>query len=89
VQAIHDELSARARREYVQATIQALTMAAPGRVDEAFALLHRACDERDGVLMYSRSYPAFRLLQNDPRMAEIYRRIGFPSVPRASPETTR
>jgi TolB-like protein/tetratricopeptide (TPR) repeat protein len=88
VQAIHDELSARARREYVQATIQALTMAALGRVDEAFALLHRACDERDGVLMYSRRYPAFRLLQNDPRMAEIYQRIGFPSVPRASPQPT-
>jgi serine/threonine protein kinase/tetratricopeptide (TPR) repeat protein len=78
VQAIHDELAARARRDYVQTTMLALTTASLGRLDEAFALLHRACDERDGVLMYSRSYPAFRLLQTDPRMTEIYRRIGFP-----------
>jgi serine/threonine-protein kinase len=78
VQAIHDELTARARRDYVQPTMLALTTASLGRVEEAFALLERACDERDGVLMYSRSYPALRLLQTDPRMAGIYRRIGFP-----------
>jgi len=56
----------------------ALTTASVGRLEEAFALLHRACDERDGVLMYARTYPAFRPLQTDPRMTEIYRRIGFP-----------
>jgi tetratricopeptide (TPR) repeat protein len=78
VQAIHDELTARARREYVQPTMLALTTASLGQMEEAFALLERACDERDGVLMYSRSYPAPRLLQTDPRMAGIYRRIGFP-----------
>jgi eukaryotic-like serine/threonine-protein kinase len=80
VEAIHDELTARSRREYVQPTMLALTTAALGWFEEAFALLHRACDERDGVLMYSRSYPAFRLFQTDPRMTEIYRRIGFPGV---------
>ena len=78
VEAIHDELRARARREYIQPTILSLTMAALGRLEEAFALLQRGCDEHDGVLMYARSYPAFRLFQTDPRMAEIYRRIGFP-----------
>jgi len=77
-QAIHDELTARARREYVQPSMLALTTASVGRLEEAFALLHRACDERDGVLMYARTYPAFRPLQTDPRMTEIYRRIGFP-----------
>ena len=80
VQAIHDELTARARHEYVQTTMLALTTASLGRLEEAFALLHRACDERDGVLMYSRSYPAFRQLQTDPRMTEVYRRIGFPGL---------
>jgi len=80
VEAIHDELTARSRREYVQPTMLALTTAALGWFEEAFALLHRACDERDGVLMYSRRYPAFRLFQTDPRMTEIYRRIGFPGV---------
>ncbi len=80
VRAIHDELTARARREYVQPTILAITTASLGRLEEAFLLLHRACDEHDGVLMYSRSYPGLRLLQSDQRMAEIYRRIGFPGV---------
>jgi hypothetical protein len=50
----------------------------PASLADALALLHRACDERDGVLMYARTYPAFRSLQTDPRMTEIYRRIGFP-----------
>ncbi len=79
-QAIHDELTARARRDYVQPSMLALTTASVGRMEDAFALLHRACDERDGVLMYARTYPAFRRLQADPRMAAIYRRIGFPGA---------
>jgi eukaryotic-like serine/threonine-protein kinase len=80
VQAIHDELAARARREYVQTSMLALTTASLGRLDEAFALLNRACDERDGVLMYCRGYPALGPLQGDPRMSDIYRRIGFPGA---------
>ena len=76
--AIHDELVARSRREYVQSAVLSMTAATIGRMEEAFALLHRACEERDGVLMYSRAYPAFAGLQNDPRMAEVYRRVGFP-----------
>ena len=79
-EALHDELAARARREYVQASMLALATAAAGRVDEAFALLNRACDDRDGILMFSKRFPAFALLQKDPRMAEIYRRIGFPET---------
>jgi serine/threonine-protein kinase len=80
VEAIHDELRARARREYVQTAVLSITSAVLGRFDEAFTLLHRACDERDGVLMYSRAFPAFEGLQNDPRMGEIYRRIGLPGA---------
>ncbi len=77
-EAIHDELRARARREYVQTGVLSITSAVLGRLDEAFALLDRACDERDGIMIYSRAYPAFRALQSDPRMLQIYRRIGFP-----------
>jgi serine/threonine-protein kinase len=80
VEAIHDELRARSRREYVQTAVLSITSAVLGRFDEAFTLLHRACDERDGVLMYSRAFPAFEGLQNDPRMGEIYRRIGLPGA---------
>lgn len=77
-------LAARARREYVQGTWLAASSAALGRMDEAFALLERACDEHDGILVYSRRYPFFALFQSDPRMDQIYRRIGFPHAPTAA-----
>src|SRR5437667_243376 len=78
VAAIRDELTARARREYVQHTMLAILSAALGRLDEAFELLERACDDRDGILVYSRRYPFFSAFQHDPRMERIYRRIGLP-----------
>jgi serine/threonine-protein kinase len=78
VLAIYEELSARARREYVQASTLAVAAAAAGRVDEAFQLLDRACEDRDSILVYSKRHPGYSLLQSDPRMAQIHRRIGFP-----------
>jgi serine/threonine-protein kinase len=76
-EAIYDELIARSRREYVQSTVIAIVVAAIGRMDEAFKLLHRACEERDSVLVYSRAYPGYKPLQQDPRMAEIIARVGL------------
>jgi hypothetical protein len=73
-------LLARARGEYVQSSTLAITMASLGRVDAAFEFLDRACDEHDGILVYSKRYPFFSLLQNDPRMQRVYRRIGFPET---------
>ena len=80
VEAIHDELVARARREYLQSTVLAIVAASLGRMDETFDLLDRASDEHDGILVYSKRYPFFRRLQADPRMEQIYRRIGFPDT---------
>ena len=81
VEAIRDELLARARREHVQSSVLAIVAASLGRMDDTFELLERACDEHDGILVYSKRYPFFRLLQNDPRMERIYRRMGFPETP--------
>jgi serine/threonine-protein kinase len=78
VQAIRQELVARARREYVQSTILAILAAAAAEMDDAFALLDRGCDEHDGILVYAKRYPFFHLLQTDPRMERVYRRLGFP-----------
>jgi len=80
VEAIWDELVARARREHLQPTVLAIVAASLGRMDETFDLLDRACDEHDGILVYSKRYPFFKLLQADPRMERIYRRIGFPDA---------
>jgi serine/threonine-protein kinase len=78
VQALRDELTARACREHVQRVWLGTLSAALGRMDEAFELLDQACEERDGILPYAKRYPFFALLQRDPRMERIYRRIGLP-----------
>ena len=80
VDAISDELLARARREYVQSSTLAIIAASLGRMDVAFECLDRACDEHDGILVYSKRYPFFTLLQSDPRMERIYRRMGLPDT---------
>ena len=77
VQAIYEELSARARSGYLQKSTLAVAAAVAGHLDEAFDLLARACDDRDSILIYSKRHLGFRFLQNDPRMAAIHRRIGF------------
>jgi serine/threonine-protein kinase len=78
VEAISDELNARARREFVQSTPLAIVAASLGRVDHAFEVLERACVEHDGILVYSKRYPFLRLLQTDPRIERIHRCVGFP-----------
>src|SRR5206468_201350 len=80
VDAISDELLARAWREYVQSSTLAIVAASLGRMDVAFEFMERAWDEHAGILVYSRRYPFFRLLQSDPRMERVYRRIGFPET---------
>jgi serine/threonine protein kinase/Tfp pilus assembly protein PilF len=78
VEAICEELTARARREYVQTSALAVAAAVAGRLDEAFQLMERACDDRDSILVYSKRHPAFGPLRGDPRMTKILQRIGFP-----------
>jgi eukaryotic-like serine/threonine-protein kinase len=78
VRAIYEELSARARGEFIQKSTLAVAAAAAGQVDEAFRLIGQACDDRDYLLLWAKRHPGFSLLQVDPRMAEVYRRIGFP-----------
>jgi serine/threonine-protein kinase len=80
VQAIYEELSARSRGGYIQKSTLGMAAAAAGRVDEAFELLKHACDDRDYILIFSKRHLGFTALQADPRMAEIHRRIGFPTT---------
>jgi len=78
VMVLFEELTARARREYVPKSTLANLAIQAGRRDEAFGLLESACDDHDYVLIYSKRHIGFRALQADPRMADIYRRVGFP-----------
>lgn len=77
VQQVFDELTVRARREYVPKSALAVVAAATGRSDEAFQLLAQACDDHDYVLIYAKRHPGFSVLQSDPRIEAIYERVGF------------
>ena len=77
-EAIHRELTERASREHVQPTPLAMVAASLGRMDEAYAQVERALEERDAYLLFSLSpWPNFAELQSDPAWADVRRRLGL------------
>ena len=71
------ELEERSRREYVSWTFLALLYAALGRMDEAYAVLDRALEERDGLILCLKFWPTLDLVRDDPRFEELLERVGF------------
>ncbi|MGB8510758.1 MAG: protein kinase [Pyrinomonadaceae bacterium] len=51
--------------------------------DHAFAWLNRACDEHFAAMIYLTVDPAFNVLRQDARFAELARRLNLPSPPPA------
>ena len=74
--AVCDELSARAAHEDVPAFHMATAYAAVGRMDEAFAVLDKGCDDRDPTVFTLRSLEP-DLFWDDPRFARICTRVGI------------
>lgn len=50
-----------------------------GEIDRAFELLERAIEQKDTVLIWANVDPRFNKIRDDPRFAEILRRIAIPS----------
>jgi len=76
---MHNEALALSAQSYVTRAGLAVSAAAIGDMDLAIALAHEACDERDPVLVIlSRTCPAGSRLRQDPRFAEIGRRLALP-----------
>ena len=65
-------------REYVISSFIARIYAALGKRDEAFALLEKALEEREYTAPRLNVDPAFDSLRDDPRFADLMRRVGLP-----------
>ncbi len=77
---LYAELSARAEHEYVQPAMASFAAAKVLGVDEGLALLRRAVEERDPVILtLVRSWPPMAVLQADPRFYEIVRPLNLPN----------
>jgi TolB-like protein len=64
---------------YSRALWCAMIHALLGGRDQAFEWLNRACEAREPALIYLRLFPDFESLHEDPRFADLLRRIGLPS----------
>jgi DNA-binding winged helix-turn-helix (wHTH) protein/TolB-like protein/Tfp pilus assembly protein PilF len=75
---ILEELTQRSKRKYLSPSVIAVLHAALGQRDQAFALLDKAYDERDTLLLLLKVEPMFDPLRSDPRFTVLLRRVGFP-----------
>ena len=75
---IIDELKKLSERKHVSPSVLAAIYAALGDKNQAFALLNKAFDERDFVMVMLKTEPMFDPLRSDPRFAELVRRVGLP-----------
>jgi hypothetical protein len=52
--------------------------AALGEKDQAFEWLHKACDERDPLVVFLKVDPTLDNLRIDPRFAQVLKDMGLP-----------
>ena len=72
-----DELNEQARHRYVSAYNMSRVYAASGDTELAFASLERAYQERNPDLIEVRAEPVFDRIREDPRFADLLRRVGW------------
>jgi serine/threonine-protein kinase len=65
------------RQHYVRAEVLATGYAAVGQLDKAFASLERAFQARSAGLIYLHVDPGYAPLRQDPRYADLVKRIGL------------
>ena len=82
--AVHDELMARADRQWVSPTVRACTAANAGLTEEVVTLTTRGIELRDPFLMmamgcFPATEPLRRVLREAGKLDEVRRQIGMPS----------
>jgi serine/threonine-protein kinase len=75
---ILNDLKQRSERKYISPTVVAVLCAALGDKDQAFALLDKAYDERDFLLVLLKVEPLYDPLRADPRFTTLVQRVGIP-----------
>jgi tetratricopeptide (TPR) repeat protein len=74
-----DELKEISSRRYVAARSFAEVHLGLGQIDEAFAWLEQAFEQRNGWLIHIRENPRYDRLRADTRYVDLVRRMNFPS----------
>jgi tetratricopeptide (TPR) repeat protein len=75
-EAILVRLEDEAKKQYLRGEVLAMGYAATGNLDGAFACLERAYQDRSAGLLYLHLDPCYEPLRNDPRYADLIKRIG-------------
>jgi tetratricopeptide (TPR) repeat protein len=72
------EMKARAKQRYVSSYAIASVYAGLGDRDQAFEWLEKAYDERSPGLTWLKAEPMLDRIRQDPRYADLLRRMGLP-----------
>ncbi|HEX5152585.1 MAG TPA: adenylate/guanylate cyclase domain-containing protein [Parafilimonas sp.] len=78
-QKIYDELVKRSETEYISGFFLACGAYSLQHHDKAFEFLEKAYEQKDGLLLVSRTWPAAQPMKNDPRFITLVEKINFPS----------
>ena len=77
---LYDELLSKRARAYVSYLALAVTSAAVGDMDAAMEFAQQSCDEREpAMVLFGRTFPNLRRLRDDPRFADVLRRLALAS----------
>jgi TolB-like protein/class 3 adenylate cyclase len=72
---IMDELVTRSQTEFISGLYLFIVAYSLKKYDEAFDYLERAIEQRDGILLSSRSLPSFRDIRKDPRFRKFWDKL--------------
>jgi len=77
-QKIYDELLSRSQTEYISGFFLSCAAYSLKLHDKAFEFLEKAHEQRDGLLLVARTWPAAQQMKSDPRFDAFVQKMNFP-----------